>query len=286
MSVLVYGSMGNIADVVARSLRDKGIEVYAIGFPQNTFKDEPGYTRGLLKAIDAYKPTIIMPVGDTLAAARLKEELPEGIILPVDLPEKIELLSSKVRSSALAASLGIPQPKLFENAESACGNEIIFKRDKSFGGSGVYRPKTKEALVNLMNHEPGGRFLIEEYIEGDDYSVDALRWDGYWRAACYKSLSNRGQGPSTLRQSAQVPALETYARNILDSIDYHGVCGIDFRIDAGGNAYFLECNPRFTGGMEHQIASGFDIPYCLYTLLSEKYGTCFFEREHTDVTLQ
>lgn len=264
--ILVYGSMGDIAGTVATSLRNKGLDVLEVGFPQNTFRDEFGYARGLRKAIASFSPDVIMPVGDTLAAARMKAELPDGIALPVDTPEKIALLSSKVDSSALASSLGIPQPGIYSDADSAAGREIIFKRDRSFGGSGVYRPQTKEALVNLMNHEPGGRFLIEDYIEGCDYSIDAVRWDGFWRSASYRSLENRGgQGPAILRESAEIPVLEEYARKILDRLDFHGVCGMDFRIDAGGNAYFLECNPRFTGGLKHQTDSGFDIPYCLYT---------------------
>ena len=268
--ILVYGSMGDIAGTVATSLRNRGLEVLEVGFPQNTFRDEFGYARGLRKAVASFSPDVIMPVGDVLAASRMKKELPEGTVMPVDTPEKIALLNSKVDSSALASSLGIPQPEIYRDADSAAGREIIFKRDKSFGGSGVYRPRTKEALVNLMNHEPGGRFLIEEYVEGYDFSIDAVRWNDFWHVACYKSLRNHGgQGPSILRESAGMPVLEKYARKILDKLDFQGVCGMDFRIDADGNVYFLECNPRFTGGLATQVEAGFDIPWMLWKCYME-----------------
>ncbi len=55
---------------------------------------------------------------------------------------------------------------------------------------------------------------------------------------------------------------------MVETIDYEGVCGMDFRRDSQGNWYFLECNPRFTGGIDTQIAAGFDIPYGYWRLAS------------------
>lgn len=264
--VLLYGTMGNIGETALRALASCGLNVRKVDFPQNTFRDEFGYRRGLGKALDTFSPGMAMPVGNTLAMARFKPTAPEGIRIPVDTEEKIRLLDSKVESSRLAASLNIPQPHIYGNIDEVGENQVIFKREKSFGGSGVYKPKTKESLLNLMEHEPGSRYLIEDFIEGTDFSVDAVRWNGYFRAGCYKALSNRGQGPAISREKTDFPVLEEYAFRILSALDYNGVCGMDFRVDADGNAWFLECNPRFTGGLELQLENGFNIPYILYSL--------------------
>lgn len=79
-------------------------------------------------------------------------------------------------------------------------------------------------------------------------------------------LQPKGKGVSRLRIGVIEPVLVEYVRRILDAVDYHGVCGVDFRIDKAGNAFFLECNPRFSGGIESALASGFDIPYIYYCL--------------------
>ena len=136
-------------------------------------------------------------------------------------------------------------------------------------------PKGQEALfssllckrysnpIGLVEHFSGKRFLTEEYIEGTDWSVDAVRFDGYFRCGCYRSLASNGQGPSLRREIGDNPRLEGYARRLLDAIDYHGVCGFDFRVDSSGKAYFLECNPRLTGGLSTQLQTGFNIPSIL-----------------------
>lgn len=261
--ILLFGTMGNTGPAVRDSLAGHGFSVRLVDFAQNTLRDEPGYRRELLKTLACFQPRMVIPIGNQTAMARLKLGLPSDILIPVSDAAVVELLDSKVRCSRMVAGLGVLQPRMFSSASEVGTFPVIFKRDRSFGGSGVMRPRSREALQRLMEHEPQNPFLIEELIEGQDYSVDAVRWDGFFRASCYRSLANRGQGPSTQREAVIREDLCVIARQILDHVDYRGVCGMDFRINSDGKAYFLECNPRFTGGIETQIAAGFDIPYVL-----------------------
>lgn len=266
--ILVFGTMGEIGTVAEESLKKHHLDVVRVDFPQNTLRDEPGYVRTLKKAIEQCHPKMILPVGCTIAISRT--DIPDAIFVPVGNENNIVRLESKTLSSALATELGIPQPRFFKDAADAQGTPVIFKRDNSFGGSGVYRPRTVQALQNLIDHEKGGKFLIEEYICGQDRSVDAIRWNGYFRAECYQSVRQLGgQGPALEREKVEDQRLCLYARTILDAIDYQGVCGMDFRIDNSGRAYFLECNPRLTGGIALQIKTGFDIPFLLWSMMEK-----------------
>ena len=267
--ILVFGTMGNIAEIASSALRKHGLSVARIDFPQSTFRDETGYERALRKAIDDCNPDMILPVGNLRAISRIKERLSDDIFIPVDCESKISVLDSKAGASRLSSELSIPQPRIFHSAEEAEGHRVIFKKDISFGGSGIYKPRTKEALQHLIEREEGKEFIIEEYIEGEDFSIDAIRWDGYFRAECYRSLGNKGQGPALEREKTVDTLIYSYAREILYKIDYKGICGMDFRIDRQGNRFFLECNPRLTGGLECQIKSGFDIPFILYSLMKQ-----------------
>lgn len=276
--VLLFGTMGDIGETVLKSLRDThGINAVLVDFPQNMFHDEPGYRIFLDRAIREHEPDVIIPIGSQLALARFREGvplpknykvLPKNIHTIAESSDKIMLLDSKVRCSALAAQLGIAQPQMLNNADAVDYDRIewgrvIFKRDSSFGGSGVFRPRTRQALDRLIAQQPGRPFLVEEFIEGYDVSVDAVRFPGFYKAACYRTLARKqGQGPASERMAIDFPELCQTARRILDHIDYNGVCGFDFRIsESTGQAYFLECNPRFTGGIGTQIEAGFDIPY-------------------------
>lgn len=265
-NILLFGTMGDIGPTVRSSLMRHGYSVQLVEFAQNTLRDEPGYKRELLKAVRQFQPGMIVPIGNQTAMARLKDSLPDGIYVPVESAAKVEMLDSKVACSRLARELGILQPMMYDHAASVPHFPVIFKRDRSFGGSGVLRPKSREALERLIAKEPGMPYLIEELIEGTDYSVDAVRKGNSFMASCYKSLSSQGQGPSSMREVVQNDELCAIARKLLDHIDYNGVCGMDFRIGADGRAYFLECNPRFTGGIATQIDAGFDISYLLLTL--------------------
>ena len=272
--ILIFGSMGTIADEVERSLVALGADVARVPFEQRKFRDEWGYGRALRNAVAQFSPDIILPVGCQKAMASLVEEFP-GIFIPVSSRATIDLLESKVQSTLYAGSIGLRIPDLYsiDRPGEIPEGEVIFKRDSSVGGSGVHRPRTLDALVRLIDHELGKPYLIERYIEGADVSVDCVRLPGKVVAmSSYISLGRlQTQGPSSQRRIIKCPEAERQASLLLDSLDYRGVCGLDFRIGdpveregiIEGTPYFLECNPRFTGGLRTQIDSGFDLPRLL-----------------------
>ena len=263
--------MGDISPTVRASLESHGLRVESAEFRQNTFRDEWGYRRALGKAVEALMPAVIFPIGNPLAMARYKSSLPAGVTAAVEDEDKIIILDHKVPFSCLMSELGVRQPHFYATAEETEGRDVIFKRDISFGGQGVHRPRNVAALKNLIAHQsPGEPYLIEDYIEGEDWSVDAVRFDGFFRAGAYKVLSANGNGPSLQREVADFPALTGIVHRILDHLGYKGTCGFDFRVDAAGNPYILEANPRFTGGIATQVASGLDLPYILWEHYSSK----------------
>ena len=270
MKILLFGSMGDISQTAEEALKTDGHEVIAVPFPQNLLRDESGYRRELLKAIGLCRPDAVLPVGNTVAISRIKASTPGLPCIIAGSAATTELLDSKLAASHLASSLGIPQPRIYSSIDEADTFPVIFKRDSSFAGSGVYKPSTSEALKRISEHFAGKAYIIEEYIEGTDWSVDAVRFEGYFRYGCYRSLKNNGQGPSLIRRASGFPLLGQYAKQILDAIDYRGVCGMDFRVDNAGKPYFLECNPRLTGGLATQIEAGFNIPAILVHNIKRK----------------
>lgn len=256
--------MGDIARVAEAALAIEHIKAVHVDFPQNLFRDEPGYRRELNRAIEKYNPDVIIPIGHPLALSRMKEELSQrGIRAVVEKEPLIRLLDSKVAFSTLVAQLGITQPEIYASADDVPADcKVVFKRDVSFGGHGVHLPKSREALYNLIDHQsPGEPYLIEEFIDGEDYSVDAFRCGDTFIYGAYRSVESQGNGPSTVREALDAPLLAEIAKRIMEYLDYNGVCGFDFKVDSNGKAYILEANPRFTAGLATQIERGFNIPY-------------------------
>jgi len=291
--VLLFGTMGKIGRSVSDSLVSHGLKVVLEEFGQNVFRDEPGYRRNLVRAMVRHRPGTVFPIGNPLAMARFKgligkgapleeilhshrtdplwEEAVRGTRIIVESEETIRLLDSQVSFFRFAGGLGIKQPELYATEEDIPeGVQIVFKRDISFGGHGVHLPKSRKALKNLIAHQsPGEPFLIQRYIEGEDYSLDAVRSDGRLFTGGYKCIASKGSGPSELREildgdNPVLAQMREYAGIVLERLDYHGVCGFDFRADREGQLYLLECNPRFTGGIASQTEAGFNIPWTAY----------------------
>lgn len=274
MDVLLFGSMGDIAPVAMHNLESHGLHVAHVPFTQNVLHDEAGYRRELVRSVRLHHPQMVLPVGCQVAPARFKDKLGRlfpDVVLCVESPEKVTTLDSKVQCYRWAESIGIRQPRVFASPEDIpAGVKPVFKRDISFGGHGVHFPLDREALGHLISHQRVGEpFLIQEYIEGDEYSVDAIRFGGLTRASSYKRISsNTLNGPADKKVVTHNPLIEGIAAEMLDRLDYNGLCGFDFIISRTGQAYLLECNPRFTGGLRAQINSGFELPFMLY----EAYG--------------
>jgi predicted ATP-grasp superfamily ATP-dependent carboligase len=70
-----------------------------------------------------------------------------------------------------------------------------------------------------------------------------------------------------LCESVPVPADGVIAaRKILDSLQWHGVAMVEFKIDAAGRAWLIEINARFWGSLQLAVDSGADFPWLLYQL--------------------
>lgn len=298
MDVLLFGTMGRIGEVVRDSLLSHGLGVSLVGFGQNVFRDEPGYRRELVKAVLEYHPDAVMPIGNAVAMSRWATMVRSGVPLRpsvcarglepgweqtlrsvryvVDTEANVSMLDSKLSCFDLAGSLGVLQPGRYHSAADVTDwDSVIFKRDVSFGGHGVHRPRSQEALANLIAHQsPGEPYLMEQYVEGFDCSLDMVRGRGGAFCSAYRTVASQGCGPSQQREVMDrslhcVESMRSTAEAMLGHLDYLGVCGFDFRVDARGRAWLLECNPRFTGGIDTQLASGFDIPWLLLCEASE-----------------
>lgn len=233
---------------------------------------ERNYVRELRKIVAETGVRALLPVFYPDLIARNRAAFP-GLLIPLDDAEKLALLDDKVRCSAWADSLGVLQPQRYRLPEEDLPGvpsveqahfPLVFKRASGHGGDSVYFPKSMAPLLHLAGNSAPGSYLITEEIAGEDVSVDALRWGDRFYAGAYRVLLPKAKGVSVLRESMVAPALVSVVRKMLDSIDFQGVCGMDFRLGADGRFYFLECNPRFSGGLASQVASGFDVPALLW----------------------
>lgn len=234
------------------------------------FACEEEFIKCLVQKVALLKPKVLLPTHDeSVVIMRHRNLFPEDLIIPYESDSKLLVLANKARSTQLAKEAGVPVPKVYSEGEKISDFPVVFKTAIGNSAKGVYFPKNEAELVALQESFENTEVLIEEWIGGTDYSVDCVRWDGFWKSSVYHALVTKtdGGGTTTQREIVDVPILEEYARRILDYVDFKGVCGLDFRYDPkSGKAAFIEINARFTGGLATPVAAGFEIPWIVYSL--------------------
>lgn len=287
--ILTY-CWNRVGYTILRSLNQKGLKVWAADTSKKNicsmskfcsgsftypdpFTHEMEFISALKEKIGVLRPKILLPTHDeSVVIMRHRDEFPVDLIIPYENEEELLLLANKAKSTEVARKAGVPVPDVYHSVDEVKSYPVVFKTVIGNSAKGVYFPKTKEELIALMEEHKDVETLIEEWIGGTDYSVDCVRWDGFCKTSVYHALVTKtdGGGTTTQREIVKMPQLETEAIKLLNAVDFHGVCGMDFRYDPVNNRIaYIETNARFTGGLATPVAAGFDIPWVIYKLATE-----------------
>lgn len=288
--VIVTYCWNRVGYNILRSLAAKGLKVYVADTSRHNicsmskycagsftypdpFTDEEAFIKSLVEKVNELKPRVLMPTHDEgIVIARHCEEFPKELIIAVESEEKLTRLSNKRIATQQAADAGVPVPDVYSSIDDVTTFPVVFKTAVGNSAKGVFFPKNMEELKALAKKYADTETFIEEMIGGGDVCVDCVRYGDFFQASVYQALVTKtdGGGTTTQREIIEMPELISYAKKFLDAVDYNGVCGLDFRVDpASGRIAFLEMNARFTGGLATPIAAGFDIPYIIYSLVTE-----------------
>lgn len=125
---------------------------------------------------------------------------------------------------------------------------------RSSQGQAVVR--TAEAYHQALSQRKD--YIAQPYLEGPIYTVDVAR-DLYGDTRCLarQELLRTVNGLGTAVRVLPGHALEKICAAIARRISLVGVVNMEF-IENGGKFYFLEVNPRFSGGVGFSITAGMD----------------------------
>lgn len=287
--ILTY-CWNRVGYTILKSLHQKGLKVWAADTSKRNicsmskfctgsftypdpFTEEDAFIQVLKDKVAELRPRVLMPTHDeSVVIMRHRDEFPADLIIPYEGEEKLLLLANKAKSTEIARKAGVPVPEVYKSIDEVKSYPVVFKTVIGNSAKGVFFPKDREELVKLMDKHKEEETLLEEWIGGTDYSVDCVRWDGFCKTSVYHALVTKtdGGGTTTQREIVYMPQLEAAALKLMDAVDFHGVCGLDFRYDAENNKIaYIETNARFTGGLATPVAAGFNIPWIVYKLATE-----------------
>jgi carbamoyl-phosphate synthase large subunit len=154
----------------------------------------------------------------------------------------------------------VPRFAVFDETFNADGWEFpLFIKPRCGAGSrGIMKIETPEKLAETQrNHE----LLIQEFLPGEEYSVDVLVCkEGTVIAAVPRERLKIDSGIAVAARTLFDKDLEEFSRQVAVQVGLTYTVNIQFRRDKNGLPRLLEVNPRFPGTMPLTVASGVNMP--------------------------
>ncbi len=232
---------------------------------------------------------MILPMTElsTSTVLRYGEEF-KSLTVPFAELKAFEAVTDKWRLFKLAQQLNLSIPKTqFVTDISSLGDisqalkfpvvlkphrSMIASRGRWIATSVQYARSVEElkeiaARYEYFNQHP---FMIQEYIPGQAEGVFALFDHGkpivFFGHRRLRERPRSG-GVSVLRESIEPnPEAKRMAGAILETVGWHGVAMVEFKVSAEGTPYLMEVNGRFWGSLQLAIDAGVDFPWLLYQL--------------------
>lgn len=275
--VLVTGAGGPAGVAVIRSLlRRRDADVFAAdmdGWASGLYLVPdgrrrivpPGRSEGFVDAVDA----VCRADGIDVLISTVDVELPPLAARRADLVSTLAAPSAETLECALdkwrlaqrcAGQLPVPRTRLLDEEATVAEWDfpVIVKPRRGAGSRGV-RIVTSRADLEALGRDTD--LIVQEYLPGDEYSVDVLA-DAVGRvvAAVPRTRTRVDSGVSIAGRTVHDGALESTASAAARAIGLSGVANVQLRRAADGTPSLLEINPRFPGALPLTIAAGVDMP--------------------------
>jgi len=311
-AVVVVSNQAPAAVTFVRSLGRRGVETIAAGERQQTpavasrhcdeavelpdpFTDLLAYRDVLLALAERSSVRTIVPVRepDVYVLAKYRASFGDHVATLWPDAETLERAHDRVAlaDAARAAGVAVPETELLTAVDSWTDRRIVkarygFLADRYVDdiepatarqmGATRYvdpgAPPDVDAIVEEMGHVP----IVQEYVEGTEYTIRALYDRGERVLSTGKAL-RRGmkypRGPSVYHEAVDIPELEAAGTAVLDELDWHGPASVGFIRDAEtGTFKLLEINPRFWASLPCDVHAGVDYPYYYWQLAAGESG--------------
>lgn len=278
--VLVTGAGGPSAIAVMRSLGSvDGVEIHAA--------DMDRHAAGLYLVPPAQRSLVPRGDGDGFADALLAHCRTTGIdvLIPTVDQELLPIARARPRfldagvrvllagESALDDCLDkwrlarrcegvvpIPRTALLDASFDASTWQLPFVV-KPRRGSGSRDVTIIHDVAMLAPLPRDGCFLVQEYLPGEEHSLDVLATASGEVLAVVPRLRLRvDSGVAVAARTVHDERLESLGRQVVEVLGLSWVSNVQVRADVHGAPRLLEVNPRFPGTLPLTIAAGIDMP--------------------------
>lgn len=156
---------------------------------------------------------------------------------------------------------------------------------------GMRRIYNKNELQSYLNMIDSEQYIVQPLISGLVVTVDVVRQAETGTVICVprKELLRTVSGAGTSVHIFHDEMLLEECRKIADCLDIQGCVNFEFIESPEGTYYFLECNPRFSGGVKFSCMTGNDLVLEHLNCFSGKslgalnpYQDCYIARKYEE----
>jgi predicted ATP-grasp superfamily ATP-dependent carboligase len=231
---------------------------------------------------------VIFPMSDVTTRLLLEHrDVFRDVRIPCPPAEAFDAVSDKWELYLRARELGIPVPPtalVRSRTELAAITQgmafpLVIKPPRSRMMSGnrwiappVRYARSADELEALAVEESFAAhpLLVQECVPGRGQGVFGLYAAGkvvtFFAHQRLREKPPSG-GVSVLSESVPVDSrLREISQRLLDSVGWHGVAMVEFKVTPGGMPYLIEINGRFWGSLQLAIEAGVDFPWLLYRI--------------------
>jgi len=185
----------------------------------------------------------------------------EGIGLLLAPGPALDVILDKLALAARCAGVvAVPRTELFGPLvdPAAWTYPVIVKPRTGSGSRGVM---TIGSAAELAALERSSALIVQEFLPGEEYSIDVLADAGGRVIASVPRLRARvDSGVSVGGRTVKDDELSSFGRTVAEATGITYVANVQCKRDAAGRPALLEVNPRMPGTLGLTIASGVDMP--------------------------
>lgn len=186
----------------------------------------------------------------------------EGITICISDEQTIRVCRDKYNLYNYLKEAGIrcliPTILLSEaDAESIEVPGVIKPRDGR-SSQGLHYFERKEKLIQFMNENETVDYVFQPKIDGSVVTVDVIRNEEFIMATPRLELLRTLNGAGISVKIFKDEKLIKMVRKIADILNIYGCVNFEFIKTVDGDYRFLECNPRFSGGVAFSCLAGYD----------------------------
>ncbi|RNA61661.1 ATP-grasp domain-containing protein [Chryseobacterium nematophagum] len=292
VKILMTGVGGPAAICAYKALKDKGYEFFmadmdplatGLYFVESSKRFvipggiTPEFNKTILKLCEQQKIDILIPTVDVelIPIMDIKESFDQINCHIISCSKEVlhTTLDKLKLMEKCGEKIALPQFQSLEEYiinPTIHSNKLVFKPRSGSGSRGVIITSNPEP--EILEKLKGGNYMVQEFIEGTEYSVDVMvNENGLIGAAVVRERLKIDSGVVIASKTIKNERIQEYCIKIAQTVGITYSANIQVIVDSTGNPYLIEINPRFSGGLSLVIESGPNIPaMCVEHALSGK----------------